>query len=459
LINYRLLPVSERLFFINSDNLLSFSIEAGDNIDNINLFITPKIAGNFSKSIVNASLSVLLLNDNKSIPRENIITELLLTSDLSGIIEDPLYYFQKGKEEVDENTDLLMLTNGWRRYYWSEIIDGEYPVLRYESEQGITIKGKITHEIFKIPYKNADVKLFIMDQYNDEFSTISGKGGMFEFNNLNYDDTIDAKLKVRKSDGGKNLIIELEENIPDEIKEYSGDFFLTTESKINKKEYRQLSNEIARKNMKIREKELDSIFAGSIHGRPDYVLWGKDFPSGTSNLLEIIKGRVPGVSVNGDQIIIRGVGTIHGSTDPLVLIDDVPANVDALRSMSPDDVDRIEFLKGPGTAMYGSRGGNGVIAVYTKHGNFMVKGQITFSMLGYHIEEKFDTPSKKEVTQREQASLLPQTVFWSPELILDTDHESKLSFFVPKTGTNMLLVVEGIDTQGNPGTALINLSR
>jgi TonB-dependent SusC/RagA subfamily outer membrane receptor len=370
-----------------------------------------------------------------------------------------LYYFQKGKKDVAENADLLMLTNGWRRYYWSDILNDNYPLLKYESEQGITLKGKITHDIIKYPYKNADVKLSIMDQYNDEFNTTSGKGGSFVFNNLDYSDTIDVKITVRKPDGGKSLLILLDENTPDVIKEYSGDFFLTTQSNINKKEYRRITNQIAKDKMEEREKELDSIFSGSIYGRPDFVLWGEDFPSGANNLFEIMQGRIPGVSITGNQIVIRGVGTLMGSTDPLVLVDGVPSGTDVLGSIPPNDVDRIEILKGSSTAIYGSRGGNGVIAVYTKHGTFMVKGQISFSLLGYHVKEKYHAPAVNEMKTREQNNLLPITVLWSPELLLNTDHETKISFSSPKTTSKLILVIEGIDTDGNPGTSLINLSR
>jgi TonB-dependent SusC/RagA subfamily outer membrane receptor len=459
LINNRLLPVSERLCFINRHDLLNYSIEAGDSKDFIDLFITPTVAGKYSKSIINASLAVLQLNENKSLPRENIITELLLTSDLPGIIETPLYYFQTGKKEVEGNADLLMLVNGWRRYYWSDILEGNYPKLKYESEQGITLKGKVTREILEFPYKQADIKLFIMDKYNDEYSAVSGENGRFVFNNLNYYDTINAKIMVKKPQGGNNLLIHLEEDIPDEITDFSGDFFLTTRSQIDKKQYRQAKYEISRKRSEERRKDLDSIYGGSIYGQPDYVLWGEDFPIGSSNLMDIIQGRVPGVNVTGNTIVIRGISTIYGSTEPLVLIDGMPSSSESLMSIPPSDVDRIEFLKGPSAAIYGTRGGNGVIAIYTKRGFNQVKGQIFFSILGYHVEEKFNPPSKEEIENRQHANLLPLTIFWAPGLVLDTDRESKISFFAPKSSSKIILVVEGIDTKGNPGAALINLSR
>jgi hypothetical protein len=75
LINNRLQPVSERLYLINNKELLSYSIEAGTNNDVIDLFITPRISGKYTGSVINASAVVLLLSDNKLLPRENIISE------------------------------------------------------------------------------------------------------------------------------------------------------------------------------------------------------------------------------------------------------------------------------------------------------------------------------------------------------------------------------------------------
>jgi TonB-dependent SusC/RagA subfamily outer membrane receptor len=76
-------------------------------------------------------------------------------------------------------------------------------------------------------------------------------------------------------------------------------------------------------------------------------------------------------------------------------------------------IDRIEFLKGPSAAIYGVRGANGVIAIYTKSGEFMKRGEIDFTLVGYQKPEKFfikvDTNSQEEIK-------LPGTILWIPEV-------------------------------------------
>lgn len=97
-----------------------------------------------------------------------------------------------------------------------------------------------------------------------------------------------------------------------------------------------------------------------------------EFP--TTNLAQALQGRATGVTVQQNtgapgatmQIRIRGTNSIMGSNEPLWVIDGFPGNPGLLNN---DDIARIEILKdASATAIYGSRGANGVILVTTKHG-------------------------------------------------------------------------------------------
>jgi TonB-dependent SusC/RagA subfamily outer membrane receptor len=79
------------------------------------------------------------------------------------------------------------------------------------------------------------------------------------------------------------------------------------------------------------------------------------------SIYDLIKGEVAGVQVIGNKIIIRGVGTINGSTDPLFLIDGMETQ--SLDAISPRSVKSITVLKGADASIYGSRGANGVIMI------------------------------------------------------------------------------------------------
>ena len=87
---------------------------------------------------------------------------------------------------------------------------------------------------------------------------------------------------------------------------------------------------------------------------------------------EMIAGRVAGVYVvntpNGQRLRIRGVHTIMGSKDPLYVVDGTPLPPDpsGIRFLNPNDIERIDVLKGAAASIYGSRGANGVILITTK---------------------------------------------------------------------------------------------
>ena len=84
--------------------------------------------------------------------------------------------------------------------------------------------------------------------------------------------------------------------------------------------------------------------------------------SGYSDIYEYLQGRVAGLEVNGTSLRIRGDRSILGSNEPLILVDGIAT--DDISYISPDEVERIDILKdASSTAIYGSRGANGVILI------------------------------------------------------------------------------------------------
>jgi TonB-dependent SusC/RagA subfamily outer membrane receptor len=92
---------------------------------------------------------------------------------------------------------------------------------------------------------------------------------------------------------------------------------------------------------------------------------------------EMLAGRVAGLTVlrradGGFSLRVRGTSSILGSGEPLLVVDGLPIDVGAagaLAGLSPRDVQRIDVLKDAGaTAIYGIRGGNGVVVITTRWG-------------------------------------------------------------------------------------------
>lgn len=90
--------------------------------------------------------------------------------------------------------------------------------------------------------------------------------------------------------------------------------------------------------------------------------------SGYTNIYQYLEGRVPGLTVSGTTIRIRGLSTIMGNPEPLIVLNGIPLQSSTdLQFINPIDVKSISVLKDAGSAaIYGSRGANGVILINTK---------------------------------------------------------------------------------------------
>lgn len=118
----------------------------------------------------------------------------------------------------------------------------------------------------------------------------------------------------------------------------------------------------------------------------------------TSNLTNALAGRVAGVisyqrtgepGVDDSDFFVRGVTSFGYAKSPLILIDNIEVTSQDLARMQPDDIESFSIMKdATATALYGSRGANGVILVKTK------EGQAGTMKLNLRIENSISTPTK-----------------------------------------------------------------
>ncbi|WP_301709817.1 SusC/RagA family TonB-linked outer membrane protein [uncultured Duncaniella sp.] len=99
----------------------------------------------------------------------------------------------------------------------------------------------------------------------------------------------------------------------------------------------------------------------------------------TPNILDNLEGRVAGLSTYGGRPIIRGTGTLHASTSPLLVVDGLPIE-GSLSDLNPYDIESINVLKdAAAAAIYGARASNGIIVITTKNARKNDKIDIDFS--------------------------------------------------------------------------------
>jgi TonB-dependent SusC/RagA subfamily outer membrane receptor len=166
------------------------------------------------------------------------------------------------------------------------------------------------------------------------------------------------------------------------------------------------------------------------------------------NILDVFR-TVPGIQVMGDQVSIRG-----SHNNPMFLIDGIETeNIDDLTYLSTNDVENISVFKGADAAIFGSRGGNGVITITLKKGVVQKAGTpISLAQimpLGYQKPTQFYEP-KYEVDSIKMSPKLDlrTTIYWNPTLVADSTGTIHVKFFTADKANNYSVVLEGITSEG-----------
>ena len=175
-------PLNERLTFIDHRDYLKINIttdrpyyKSRDSVA-LHLKVTDAVG-----NPVKGSFSIAVTDDSQiredTLYYENLVTRMLLTSDLNGFVENPIYYFEKNSAAWTA-MDNLLLTQGWVSYDSKR----ELTKMGYDAEKEFLIKGKVTN-VFNKPIKSTKVTLFskspliLMD-------TLTDNDGNFVFNNF-----------------------------------------------------------------------------------------------------------------------------------------------------------------------------------------------------------------------------------------------------------------------------------
>jgi TonB-dependent SusC/RagA subfamily outer membrane receptor len=142
--------------------------------------------------------------------------------------------------------------------------------------------------------------------------------------------------------------------------------------------------------------------------------------------------------------------------EPLYILNNVPVTATTLAQISPRDVESIEVFKDPSsTAIFGSQGGNGVIAVYTKTGGKTsynsVGGTLVTKYNGYSTPRVFYSPQYEEGGSSTSLTDKRSTLYWNPLLQTGSDGRAEVTYYNSEAATKHLLIVEGIDIKGRLG--------
>lgn len=355
--------------------------------------------------------------------------------------------------------------------------------LKYPVEFGVSFFGQFVNDKHEAERANITI---VQGKFEDMVTTETDHDGRFWLNGFQFFDTARFAFQARNARGKPygHVSVLAREAAPLDFNppEYALNI-INVESP-----QRVISNYVIPKgarmleNVTIKGQKLEESRKAIVYGKPDYTVSGEVLSNGSvgTNLLLGLQGRVPGLSVTWGwdpdthiqhyKIKIRGGSSTFGfgtSTEPLVLIDGVPFSHekesgntagDLLATLSPYQVDRVEVIT-HANPIFGVRGTNGVIAIYTKSGDYRVRGPnaslkgFDFATLtGYYRPKMFDAPDYSDPkATASQAADYRSTVFWGPQVTTDakTGH-GFLSFYAADLETRYRIVVEGVTEQGKP---------
>lgn len=204
---------------------------------------------------------------------DNVMTNMLLSSDLKGYIHHPEYYFDNDGTMHVQELDLLMMVQGWTRYNWTKMARVEPFYVRHFVEDGLVIDGCVLHRMKDNPVAGATVKmrLYSPDRSKmQETTVVTDDNGCFGFAVEEFSGTWDMFLSVLKEDKNLDCRIRLDRASRPVTKAYMvSDTYLpdfaTVEDKVNVK---QESKEPAM------QADPDSVFLldnVDVYGRKKYV--------------------------------------------------------------------------------------------------------------------------------------------------------------------------------------------
>jgi len=484
-------PVSERLIFNKNKDTgtIVFQTDKATYGKREKVIATLSEASSLSPSLSGRDgvglFSVAITDDaDMSIDSlHTIASSLLLSSELRGYIESPGYYLQDHRHAVYA-LDHLMMTHGWRRYELSGSLKGEYirPAKEYELAKEIngSLKG-----LFSRPVTNGEVLLVSKDQRFQQ--TTTDVDGNFRFTGLHFADSISFFLLAKDQKGSENVEIVLNpetfptpKHAPSDLL-FSGagsnNIELTVGEQFNKpiegaSDFIKKAEKRAQydEDMKVINLEEVLVTAKKIERTTELrAQFALNAASDRTIDREMIKNRMPHATFI-DQLFTLILGaqfekapTIPGgyilaslmpmAGQPLYYVDGLPVDREYVSCINPENVESIDVFQRASAAMFGTRGGNGVISITTRKGPIFDKdlsnNTISFVPLGYQqpiefYSPKYDTPASKSFAVPDYRT----TIFWKPDIIVHDDGHTSFEFYTSDFPTTYSVVIEGITKEG-----------
>jgi hypothetical protein len=389
-------------------------------------------------------------------------------------VYDPGYYFSSDEDSVKQQLDLLLMTNGWRRFKWESLLANQWPSIKYAAENYLSIQGKVFGlSTTELSGKVLTGLLQTSDKAGKNFLTIPvEKDGNFSMNGAYFFDTVKlyyqfsndknktllskagfsfntGALKASKSSSTALSQLYFGDLPPEKILQQNLQQQQLYLSSINKK-VKTLETVTVVAAKKSEEEKLDKLYASGMFTGSNariFAVEGDPLAQSALTVLDYLQGRVPGLQINSNGV---SGGTISRRGSPTsIFMNEIVTEVEMLQSIPMSDVAMIKVFDPP---FFGAAGGGpgGAVAVYTKKGaavNSNVQGLNIATLHGYSSIKEFYMPNYE--LENVAGPDFRTTLYWNPFVLMDAKNKRiSIPFFNNDNGNKIRVIIEGINEAG-----------
>lgn len=432
----------------------------------IQIDVPDTIVCNLSVSVTDADIHTIQKGE------DDIFSHILLTSDIKGYVHQPGYYFSSEADSIAAHLDLVMMTNGWRRFKWAEVLAGHWPVIHEKPDGYLGIQGKVSglnkamlaqkeltgilqtknggKQFLTIPLQ-ADGSFYVPDiiffdtarmyyQLNNDKNKVLSSRASFDFKNT----FLNQPLKLQPD---REWISRLAR--PDASNSLK---YKTIAQKLledNKKVETLATVEVIAQQKSKKEKIEAEYTSGFFTGDGiTFITEDDPFANSSLNVFAYLQSKVAGLQIT----MGGGTPTLswRGGT-PGLYLDQMQMDASALQGIPMSDIALVKVFRPPFFGGFGG-GSGGAIAVYTKKGsagNQNVKGLDAATIHGYSEMKEFYSPDYLRPDPSHSGDDYRTTLYWNPFVFTDKDHRRIiLSFYNNDITKKIRVVVEGCNTEG-----------
>ncbi|WP_153800046.1 hypothetical protein [Foetidibacter luteolus] len=468
-------PLAERICFVsNNDAVFTpgldfYLLDLGKRgKSTLEIDLPDTITANLSVAVTDAGVTP----DSSS----NLVAHLLLGSELKGYIHNPWYYFGNGNtDSLAANLDYVMLTNGWRRFKWDELVKGQLPAIKYPQDTAyMSLRGKVYGATPSELREAGD--LYVISQGKDSSRQLLmlpvKSDGTFQDPSFIFFDSLKLYYQFSK---GRRLETAAEVRFeggflpsPQKIKLDKGGlaylmndttgsarakYFADEQDRLQKLlEGTTLEGVTVKAKTKSALQILDEQYTSGLFrggNSRDFDISNDPVARSSMNIFTYLQGRVAGLQISnptGQPSL-----TWRGGT-PQLFLNEMNTDPSMISSINMNDVAYVKVFTPPFFGGFGG-GSGGAIAIYTKKGGETKsepgKGLPYKLVWGYSNMKEFYSPDYATFNEKNDLPDVRSTIYWNPYVLTtEENHRVRLSFYNNDITDRFRVIVEGVTKDG-----------